>query len=63
MEVPLPLPVLGTARASLVVHLVKNPSAMQGRESLVRFLGREDPLKEGKATHSSILGLPWWLSW
>ena len=24
----------------------------------VRALGREDPLKEGLATHSSILGLP-----
>ena len=25
--------------------------------------GQEDPLEKGKATHSSILGLPWWLSW
>ena len=25
--------------------------------------GLEDPLEKGKATHSSILGLPWWLSW
>ena len=32
-------------------------------ETPVRFLGREDPLKKGQATHSSILGLPWWLSW
>ena len=39
--------------ASLVVQLVKNPPAMQ--ETLVRFLGREDPLEEGMATHSSIL--------
>ena len=37
----------------------KNPPAMQ--ETLVWFLGREDPLE--KATHSSILGLPLWLSW
>ena len=39
--------------ASLVAQLVKNPPAMQ--ETLVRFLGREDLLEEGKATHSSIL--------
>ena len=35
---------------------VKNPPAMQ--ETLVRFLGQEDPLEKGQATHSSILGLP-----
>ena len=47
--------------ASLVAQLVKNPRAM--RETLVQFLGWEDPLEKGKATHSSILGFPWWLSW
>ena len=47
--------------ASLVAQLVKNPPAMQ--ETLVRFLGGEDPPEKGKATHSSILGLPWWLRW
>ena len=31
--------------ASLIVHLVKNPLAMQ--ETLVRCLGQEDPLEEG----------------
>ena len=31
----------------------KNPPAMQ--ETWVRSLGWEDPLKEGMATHSSIL--------
>ena len=36
--------------ASLVVQLVKNPPAMQ--ETLVRFLGREDPLEKGMATTS-----------
>ena len=46
---------------SLVAQLVKNPPAMQ--ETLVRFLGQEDPLEKGKTTHSSILGFPWWLSW
>ena len=45
----------------LIAQLVKNPPAMQ--ETLVRFLGREDLLEKGKATHSSILGLPLWLSW
>ena len=45
--------------ASLVTQLVKNPSAMQ--ETPVQFLGQEDPLKKGKATHSSILAwrIPW----
>ena len=38
--------------ASLVAQLVKNPLAM--RETWVRSLGREDPLKKGKATHTSI---------
>ena len=47
--------------ASLVAQLVKNPPAVQ--ETLVRFLGQEDPLENGLVTHSSILGLPWWLSW
>ena len=37
----------------------KNLPAMQ--ETLVQFLGWEDPLEKGQATHSSILGLPWWL--
>ena len=38
---------------SLVAQLLKNPPAMQ--ETLVQFLGWEDPLEEGMATHSSIL--------
>ena len=46
--------------ASLVAKLVKNPPAVQ--ETLVRFLGHKDPLEKGQATHSSILGLPWWFS-
>ena len=32
------------------------------QETPVRFLGWEDPLEKGQATHSSILGLPWWNS-
>ena len=43
----------GCYGASLVAQLVKNLPAMQ--ETLVRFLGWEDPLEEGMATHSSIL--------
>ena len=39
--------------ASLVAQLVKNPPALQ--ETWVRFLGWEDPLEKGTATHSSIL--------
>ena len=42
-----------------VTQLIKNPPAML--ETLVRFLGWEDPLEKGLATHSCILGLPWWL--
>ena len=48
-------------RASLVAQLVKNLPAMW--ETLIQFLGREDPLEKGKAIHSSILGLPLWLNW
>ena len=44
-------------RASLVAQLVKNLPAMQ--EAPVRFLGREDLLVMGKATHSSVLALSW----
>ena len=45
--------------ASLVAQLVKNLPAMQ--ETWVQSLGWEDPLKNGKATHSSILAwrIPW----
>ena len=45
--------------ASLVAQLLKNPPAMH--ETQVRSLGWEDPLEEGKATHSSILSwrIPW----
>ena len=39
--------------ASLVVQMEKNPPAMW--ETWARSLGWEDPLKEGMATHSSIL--------
>ena len=42
-----------------MTQLVKNPPAMQ--EISVQFLGWEDPLEEGMATHSSILAwrIPW----
>ena len=45
--------------ASLVAQLVKNSPAM--RQTWVQFLGWEDPLEKGKATHSSILiwRIPW----
>ena len=42
--------------AYVAAQLVKNLPATQ--ETPVRFLGREDPLEKGQATHSSILGLP-----
>ena len=40
-------------RASLVAQMVKNPPAM--RETWVQSLGWEESLKEGMATHPSIL--------
>ena len=40
-------------RASLVAQVVKNPPATW--ETWVGSLGREDPLEEETATHSSIL--------
>ena len=45
--------------ASLVAQLVKNSPTMQ--DTWVQFLGWEDPLEEGMATHSSILAwrIPW----
>ena len=45
--------------ASLVAQMVKNPPATQ--ETWIQFLDWEDPLEEGKTTHSSILAwrMPW----
>ena len=45
--------------ASLIAQLVKNLPSM--KETPVQFLGWEDPLEKGKATHSSILAwtIPW----
>ena len=46
-------------RASQGAQQVKNLPAMQ--EPRVQFLGQENPLEEGMATHSSILAwrIPW----
>ena len=46
-------------KASLVAQSVKNLPAMW--ETMVQFLGREDPLEKGMATYSSILAwiIPW----
>ena len=40
-------------RASLVAQMVKNWTTV--RETWIQPVGWEDPLEEGKATHSSIL--------
>ena len=42
-----------------MAQMVKNPPAVQ--ETRVQSLDQEDPLKEGMATHSSILAwkIPW----
>ena len=45
--------------ASLVAQMVKQ--LLTARETRIQSLGREDLLEKGMATHSSILGLPWWL--
>ena len=52
-------PVSPVPWASLMPQMVKNSPAM--RETWVQFLGWEDPLGEGTATHSSILAWrsPW----
>ena len=47
------------SRASLVAQMVKNLPTMQ--ETWVQFLGWEDPLENGMATHSRILA--WKMSW
>ena len=50
-------------QASQVVLVVKNPPANAGdvREAGAIFLGQEDPMEEGTASHSSILvwRIPW----
>ena len=48
-----------------IVYIDYPGSSAAGKESAcnsrdpVRFLGWEDPLEKGKATHFSIPGLPW----
>ena len=46
----------GIASTSLIAQLVKNLPAMQ--ETPVQFLGWEDPLEKGWATHPIFLGSP-----
>ena len=52
-------PLILSVLASLVVQMVKNLPTMQ--DTRVQFLGREDPLEEEMATHSSILA--WRILW
>ena len=45
-----------------MAQLVKNPPAMQETQEMwVQSLGKDDPLEEEMATHSSILAwrIPW----
>ena len=53
------LTINGSIVASLMAQMVKNLPAMW--ETQVQSLGRDEPLKKGTATHSSILGwrIPW----
>ena len=46
-------PISKLLNTSLVAQTAKNLPATQ--EAYVRFLGQEDPLKKGMATHCSIL--------
>ena len=46
--------------ASLIAQFVKNPPVVQ--KTSISFLGWEDPLEKGLATHSSILGLPLYIA-
>ena len=48
----------GFPRGSAVKNL---PAMQEPQETWIHSLGREDPLEEGKATHSSILAwrIPW----
>ena len=52
-------PLLTMLGASLVAKVVNNLPAMQ--DTWVPFLGWEDPLEKGMATHSSIFAwrIPW----
>ena len=56
-------PVVGMSGVSLVAQTVKNPPAMQ--ETWVQFLGQENPLEKGIATHCSIRAwrVPWTEDW
>ena len=56
-------PVVGMSGVSLVAQTVKNPPAMQ--ETWVQFLGQENPLEKGIATHCSIVAwrVPWTEDW
>ena len=42
-------------RTDLMAQQVKNPTVKETQKTWVWFLGQEDPLEEGTATHSSIL--------
>ena len=53
------VPVMPHRGTSQLAQWVKNPPTMP--EMWVRFLGWEDPLEEGMATHFSVLAwkIPW----
>ena len=58
-EIELMCPTSPVLEDGFVARLIKNPPTMQ--ETWVLFLGWEDPLEKGMATHSSILAwrIPW----
>ena len=58
-EIELMCPTSPVLEDGFVARLIRNPPTMQ--ETWVLFLGWEDPLEKGMATHSSILAwrIPW----
>ena len=54
-----PIKILWQTLYSLVAQTVKNLLVIQ--KTWIQFLGREDPLEKGMATHSIILAwrIPW----
>ena len=56
------MPAYSMKWASQVAQWVKNvPAVQETLEIWVRFLGQEDPLEEGTATHSGVVAwrFPW----
>ena len=59
---PLPVVFLNPQKSVANTHAVAvSLVVLTVQETWIPSLGWEDPLEKGKATHSSILGIPRWL--